>query len=69
MDFKTYLRESEIDRAAVEKAAMKKAKQAFGDETDDEKVKGMVDKAIKLSKDTKEAVAIVLGFFKEEDNY
>ena len=68
MKFKEYLQlnESEIDRAAVEKAAMKKAMQAFGDKTDKTKVKGMVDKAISLAKDTEDAVAIVLGFFSEE---
>lgn len=73
MNFKEYLQlnESEIDRVAVEKAAMKKAKQAFGEKTDKKQVNGMVDKAIKLAKDTKSAdtktaVAIVLGFFNEE---
>lgn len=70
MKFREYLQlnesKSEIDSAAVEKAAMKKAKQAFGDKTDKTKVKGMVDKAIKLAKDTKSAVKIVLGFFNEE---
>lgn len=68
MKFKQYLQEAEsgINRAAVEKAAMKKAMQAFGDKTDKTKVKGMVDKAIKLGQDTEDAVAIVLGFFSEE---
>ena len=68
MKFREFLQlnESEIDRPAVEKAAMKKATQAFGDKTDKTKVKGMVDKAISLAKDTEDAVAIVLGFFNEE---
>ena len=68
MKFKQYLEEAEsgINRAAVEKAAMKKAMQAFGDKADKTKVKGMVDKAISLAKDTEDAVAIVLGFFSEE---
>ena len=68
MRFKEYYKEvseSKIDRVAVEKAATKKATQAYGDKTDKTKVKGMVDKAIKLAKDTEDAVAIVLGFFKE----
>ena len=69
MKFREFLKEAElgIDRAAVEKAAMKKAMQAFGDKTDKTKVKGMVDKAISLAKDTEDAVAIVLGFFNEGD--
>jgi hypothetical protein len=68
MRFREYYKEvneSKIDRVAVEKAATKKATQAYGDKTDKTKVKGMVDKAIKLAKDTEDAVAIVLGFFKE----
>lgn len=66
MNFREFLKESEIDKAAVMKAAMKKAEQAFGDEMDKEKVEGMVDKAIKLAKDTEDAVGIVLGFFDEK---
>jgi len=58
--------EAEIDKAAVKAAAMKKAKQAFGDKLDQKKVDGMVDKAISMAKDTEDAVGIVLGFFDEK---
>ena len=66
MNFREFLKEAEIDKKAVKDAAMKKAKQAFGDEVDEKKVDGMVDKAIKLAKDTEDAVGIVLGFFDEK---
>ena len=66
MDFRTYLKESEIDKKAVADAAVKKAKQAFGDEFDQDKVDGMVDKAIELADDTEAAIGIVLGFFDEK---
>ena len=57
---------SEIDKEVVHQKAMKKAKLAFGDDFDEKKVKGMVDKAISMAKDTEDAVGIVLGFFDEK---
>jgi F0F1-type ATP synthase membrane subunit b/b' len=65
MTFKEFLRESNIDKEKVTDAANKIAKEVFGDKVDSDKVNGMIDKAIKLAKDTEDAIGIFQSFFKD----
>ena len=57
--------EEAIDSAKVKQAAMKVAKDVFGDKIDKEKVDQMVKKAISMGKDTEDAIGIFQSFFKE----
>ena len=61
-----HLREQGIDRKKVMQAAQSIAKKVFGDKVDQKKVKGMVDKAISIGKDTEDAIGAVQGFFQEK---
>lgn len=66
VNFKEILSKSMIDKEQVFEAANSIASKVYGDNKDPEKVKGMVNKAISLAKDTEDAIGIIQSFFEEK---